>query len=176
MQKPKDDSADNAAVVILGAAVRWNGAPGPILSERIRTGAETARQHPGIPVIVSGGGRGPRSEACVMCEALLALGIDGARIVTEDASGSTLQNAINTARILRNRGKHRVYLVTSAFHMPRAKACFRTAGMMVEPRPCARPVGLRRRILLRNYAKEAVALIRYGPKLLREWQARRGSG
>lgn len=56
---------------------------------------------------------------------------------TEDASGNTFENARFSYRILGPLGIKRIYLVTHAWHMPRAMMAFRHAGFDVIPAPTA---------------------------------------
>jgi len=48
---------------------------------------------------------------------------------------NTAGNAAEVARLLRERGIGGVLLVTSALHMPRARAAFERAGLDVVPAP-----------------------------------------
>lgn len=66
---------------------------------------------------------------------LIALGIPRERIVIEQKSVNTWQNAVFTKRILKPRTTDRYILVTSAWHMPRAVGVFRKAGFNVVPYP-----------------------------------------
>ncbi len=61
--------------------------------------------------------------------------LDG-RILVESASRNTRENAVNTAALFVREGfeKH-IVLVTSAFHMRRARACFEKLGFCVEVYP-----------------------------------------
>jgi uncharacterized SAM-binding protein YcdF (DUF218 family) len=45
------------------------------------------------------------------------------------ASRNTHENAVRSAKTLRDRGWSHVLLVTSALHMPRAAGCFRAEGV-----------------------------------------------
>jgi len=56
---------------------------------------------------------------------------------TEDNSGNTFENAYHSFRILQQAGIRRIYLVTHAWHMPRAAAVFRRAGFEVIEAPTA---------------------------------------
>ena len=56
---------------------------------------------------------------------------------TEERSHSTAENASRTVQILRAKGISKIVLVTEAYHMPRAEACFRKLGMQVLPAPCS---------------------------------------
>lgn len=56
---------------------------------------------------------------------------------TEDASDNTLENARYSFRTLQQDGIGKVYLVTHAWHMPRAADAFRRAGFEVVEAPTA---------------------------------------
>jgi uncharacterized SAM-binding protein YcdF (DUF218 family) len=60
-------------------------------------------------------------------------GIAKERIVLEERSLNTWENAVYSAEITRKRGWSRLLLVTSAFHMRRALGCFRKVGLPVTP-------------------------------------------
>jgi len=53
----------------------------------------------------------------------------------EDTSGDTLENARNSFAMLGPAGIRRIYLVTHAWHMPRARHAFENAGFTVVPAP-----------------------------------------
>ena len=53
-----------------------------------------------------------------------ALGVPQSVFMLESRSRSTRENAVNSAVMLRERGMNRILLVTSARHMPRARALF----------------------------------------------------
>ena len=48
---------------------------------------------------------------------------------------NTYENAVNVQKILDQKGIKEVLLVTSAFHMPRARLIFEKLGMKVIPAP-----------------------------------------
>lgn len=56
---------------------------------------------------------------------------------TEDESDNTFENARNCYHLLRQYNIRRIYLVTHAWHMPRALRAFQTAGFDVIPAPTA---------------------------------------
>ncbi len=86
----------------------------------------------GRPVVVTGGG----GEAEVMADLLMALGVPRDRIVLERRARNTWQNARFSARLLKERGWHRIVLVTQVYHMPRAARAFRRQGLSVIPAAC----------------------------------------
>ncbi len=56
---------------------------------------------------------------------------------TEDDSDNTFENARYSYRILQQHNIKRIYLVTHAWHMPRAVRAFQAAGFEVTPAPTA---------------------------------------
>jgi len=87
------------------------------------------------PVVILSGGVGPpgHREADNMARVITRLGIPRSSLLLEDRSHSTRENAAYTARLARAHAIHRVVLVTSAIHMPRASLLFRQAGLEVIP-------------------------------------------
>lgn len=129
------------AIVILGSGLRL-GTPdfggdaiGGATLERVRYGA-WLRRKTGLPILVSGGKpqRTEQSEAWHMKRALE--GEFGVPVRwAEEASLNTWENALMSARILQPAGIDRVYLVTNAAHMARARQVFEAAGLAVVPAP-----------------------------------------
>ena len=62
-------------------------------------------------------------------------GIPGEVILIEGRSRNTYENALETKQILKDKQIDKILLVTSAFHMPRALATFRTVGIDAVPSP-----------------------------------------
>jgi uncharacterized SAM-binding protein YcdF (DUF218 family) len=112
-------------IVILGASTP-NAQPSPTLVERLKLGHKLALVSPEAMIVVSGGVdfRQTVSEAQVMKDYLLRLGLAESRIVMEDESTSTYENLLFTARKLQtlNVGQQaRMMLVTSDFHTLRSE-------------------------------------------------------
>lgn len=129
------------AIVILSAdrvqeAPQFGGyMPGPLALQRLHYGAHL--QHlTGLPVLITGGPDDPRKPpvAAVMAETL-AVGFGVATAFREIAAQDTFQNAQFSGKILKDNGIDRVFLVTHAFHMPRAIDAFKAAGIGVTPAP-----------------------------------------
>jgi len=78
---------------------------------------------------------GDEPESVQATRLLAAWGVDPARLVVEDRSRNTRENAIESARLLRERGWSRILLVTSAAHMERSVGCFRAVGLEVDTWP-----------------------------------------
>jgi len=92
------------------------------------------------PVVLVAGGNGGADDSMdaesVHAGALLeSWGVPKSAILTETESTDTYENATFTKRMLEQHDLQRVLLVTSAMHMPRALATFRSAGIDSTPAP-----------------------------------------
>ncbi len=76
-----------------------------------------------------------RRESDDMRDLLIEYGVPAEAIHTEGNSRTTIENAKNTADLLRSRGVLEVLLVTSAYHLARSTALFEKAGFKVIPVP-----------------------------------------
>ncbi len=90
-------------------------------------------------VLFSGGlitqSQGEPSEAERLAAYLREEGISPDRIAVETRSRNTRENAVESARIVAAHGWRRLLLVTSAWHAPRALACFRAVGLTPDVLP-----------------------------------------
>ncbi len=66
---------------------------------------------------------------------LTGFGIPDERVVYEDKSRNTYENAVFATNLIKPQPGENWLLVTSANHMPRAMGCFRKAGWRVFPAP-----------------------------------------
>jgi uncharacterized SAM-binding protein YcdF (DUF218 family) len=82
-------------------------------------------------------------EADALARAMVELGVPIDLVVRERCSHSTRENAQYSAKILARRGIKKITLVTSDWHVPRARRHFENAGLDVE----AAPVVIARRSL-----------------------------
>ena len=127
-----DTDAHPDTIVVRGAGV--NGStPSLSMCNRLDAALTYLNANPAATVIVSGG-QGPGediTEAKAMADYLTAHGIDSARIVQEDRSRTTRENLENSFAILRARGgdpAHGAAIVTSEYHLYRAKRMARSLG------------------------------------------------
>jgi uncharacterized SAM-binding protein YcdF (DUF218 family) len=99
--------------------------------------ASAAKDAPSGRILVSGGSGIAVREADLMRILLLDLGIAPDRVAVERDSRNTYENAVLTRKWLSERwpGEKRIFLVTSAAHLPRATAVFRKVGLDVCPLP-----------------------------------------
>jgi uncharacterized SAM-binding protein YcdF (DUF218 family) len=107
-------------------------------AERLTVVADLARRYPNARILYSGGNGeliGDEREAPFALRLLKTFGIAPDRILLEDRSRNTIENAVYSKELARPKPGERWLLVTSAYHMPRAIGVFRKVGFAVEPYP-----------------------------------------
>jgi uncharacterized SAM-binding protein YcdF (DUF218 family) len=139
--------------------------------DRMVETAILARRFPTAKVVVSGGtgelfleGEGDADTAPRL---LGALGVSPERLILENKSRNTYENAVFTKALITPKPGETWLLVTSAFHMPRAKALFDKAGFATLPWP----------VDYRTSGREGIGLFRDNPAdslqattvAIREW-------
>lgn len=107
--------------------------------ERMTVAVELARRFPRARLLFSGGSdrliRSEPKEADFAGRLFESLGVARERLVLEDRSRNTVENAVFSKELVRPKPGERWLLVTSAHHLPRAVGVFRQAGFPVEPYP-----------------------------------------
>jgi uncharacterized SAM-binding protein YcdF (DUF218 family) len=104
--------------------------------QRVLDGVALARRHPEAKLaLVGGGGLIGYSEARATLGFVVDQGIAPARILLEEKSLSTRENAVYAKELLRPAPGEVWVLVTSAYHMPRSMGAFTAAGWQVIPYP-----------------------------------------
>jgi uncharacterized SAM-binding protein YcdF (DUF218 family) len=137
---------DVAGIIMLGGAVDTHishDRDALVLNEageRIVEARILAARYPEAEIFLSGGGGhllddGSLTESELARRALVDAGIAAERLAIEELSRNTCENARETAAALAERESGTWILVTSASHMPRAVACFRTTDLAVLPYP-----------------------------------------
>ncbi len=106
---------------------------------RVLGGIALARLHPEAELALVGGEGGlitvGLAESRATAAFVVAEGIAPARVVLEERSRSTHENAVYAKSLLRPKPGQVWLLVTSAFHMPRAVASFEAVDWPVIPYP-----------------------------------------
>lgn len=140
-------------------------------ADRFVEGAILARRYPHAKLVISGGsgaliadGEGDAETASRL---MVALGVEENRLVLENKSRNTQENAALTRKLINPKPGEVWLLVTSAFHMPRSMALFRVQGFDVTPWPVdyrtpgPRSLGYARRSPVKAMEETSLAL--------REW-------
>jgi uncharacterized SAM-binding protein YcdF (DUF218 family) len=132
-------------IVVLGGAIdsELTDARGMLevdaSAERVVAMLQLARRYPTARIVYSGGSasllRRPVAEGPIAGRLLEEFGTSRERIVIEDRSRTTAENAAFTRALVTPKPGERWLLVTSAFHMPRSIGAFRKVGFDVEAYP-----------------------------------------
>jgi uncharacterized SAM-binding protein YcdF (DUF218 family) len=141
----RDDGRPVAGIIVLGGSVRAEESLARHqltvndAGERIIALADLARRYPAAKLVFSGGGStflvNGASESAGLAPFLKTLGVARARVLFEDRSRTTRENAFFTNRLVQPKPGEQWLLVTSAWHMPRAVGCFRQVGFDVTAYP-----------------------------------------
>lgn len=147
----------SAAIIVLGAQVKQDGQLSVQLEKRMEAALAEYQRQP-RPVICCGaqGANEPRPEAEAMRDWLIARGVPETDVIAEAASNNTLENLKN-AKALLPAGEKRVTVVTSDYHLPRAMAIARDAGLDADGigSPC------KPEYWLKNHSREVLAWGKY---------------
>jgi uncharacterized SAM-binding protein YcdF (DUF218 family) len=139
------DGHEPEGIIVLGGAIdseasaARNSLELDSSAERIIAMLELARRFPNARIVFSGGSGNlidnSVPEAPIAGRLLDRFGIARARVVLEDQSRTTDENAALVRKLVAPKPGERWLLVTSAFHMPRSIGAFRAAGFEVEAYP-----------------------------------------
>ena len=133
------------AIVVLGGGVQpsdqvlVSSAATSGTLRRCISAAEVYRRCGDIPIVCCGG---PTLDGQVMSEAeamrdcLVSMQVPAERIILENKSRNTRENAMCALEVLQSHSLKHVGLITSARHMYRAVSCFKVVGLDVAPLPC----------------------------------------
>lgn len=142
---PDPASLNPRGVIVLGGGVdeTLSKARGTMeLSEagsRMTEAVALARRFPSARIVFTGGSAALRgsdvTESDVARRLFLSLGLEADRLIFEDKSRNTHENALFTKRLVQPGPGEQWLLLTSAYHMPRSVGIFRKAGFDITPFP-----------------------------------------
>lgn len=142
------EAAGAHAVVVLGGGITSYTADGLALNDlagsalRVIEGVRIYRLLADPLLIVSGGNTPrvdpPQPEGEALRRAAIDLGVPESRVIADNVSMTTFEQAQTMKGLLVAHGITRFVLVTSPIHMPRSLAVFRAAGL--DPIPSAGPL------------------------------------
>ena len=139
----------DAIVVLTSGAKDLSGiglgiVPDPISLQHLTHGIKLFNEMDSVPLIISGGRASPEKPYLSFGKALgneaLQLGISEDNLIIEDDSKNTYEGALKVFELLK--GKKKIILVTSAYHMGRSVMLFKKAGFDVIPAPTNHYLGM----------------------------------
>jgi len=173
--EPPSEVVGDAVIMLGGGAtadtrdVDGLGNLGGSAANRLLTAARLQKKL-NVPIILSGGqvyadsGR----EAQIAKRMLLSLGIPAEKIMIEDQSLNTKQNAQFVHKLLNEQGYSKPILVTSAFHMERSVINFHKENIDVVPYPSDYMVN-KNHVFHYNKLAPSVGALRDNTVFLQEW-------
>ena len=139
--RPDPAPGEVAGIVVLGGGFEGSvnlargGYELNASGDRFVEAAVLARRYPAARVVVTGGASSltleGEADGDTAPRLLVALGVEPERLVLENRSRNTYENALFTKELVNPRPGEAWLLVTSAFHMPRSMGLFREAGFEV---------------------------------------------
>ena len=142
---PPENTPSAEVIVLLGGGTEPGDPPRPMTEvnnagDRVLYAAKLHREGAAPVILASGGNIAFTSDrnstpAEEMTELLLLLGVPANAIWQQAESQNTYEDAQYSAEMLADNDIDEVILVTSAMHMPRAKALFENQGITVIPAP-----------------------------------------
>ena len=107
--------------------------------DRFIEGLRLARLYPDMKLVITGGDptldHSSEGDADIAARFYADMGLDSNRVILENQSRNTEENAAFTAPILKAQNLPTCLLITSAFHMPRSVGLFRKSGVDFTPWP-----------------------------------------
>lgn len=139
--RPVPPPAEVAGIIVLGGGFEGSvnlargGYELNASGDRFVEAAVLARHYPAARVVVTGGASSlvldGEADGDTAPRLLVALGVGPERLVLENRSRNTYENAVFTRALVEPAPGEVWLLVTSAFHMPRSMGLFRKAGFDV---------------------------------------------
>ena len=151
---PQDDSL---CLVVLGFQLLPEGDMSPEMLGRCQLALQAAEQYPNAYLAVTGGGTAYRNpdatEAGVMAAWFLEHGIEDDRLILEDRSSTTEENARNTLQILTEQYPQvkSLVIISSDYHLPLGCLLFTEAALLYGCEHGEPPYTVAANLALRGY-------------------------
>lgn len=149
---------DSDVIIVLGAQVKADGTPSVALERRLTVALEAYRADAQMVICCGAqGGDEPAAEGDVMRAWLMARGVSGEDVVAETASFNTRENLDNARAIMEENRLSQALIVTSDYHVPRALALCRQAGISATGKGSpSKP-----EYFLKNHLREGLSWIKF---------------
>jgi uncharacterized SAM-binding protein YcdF (DUF218 family) len=132
-------------IIVLGGSVipslsqEWQQLETNSFNERIFSFIELAHRYPQAKLVFTGGSasldRNRPTEADIIGDYLLKVGIQQERLILENQARNTVENVTRTQQLLQPAVDENWVVITTAFHMPRSIGIFCQQGWSVIPYP-----------------------------------------
>lgn len=131
--KENDISSNFDYIIVLGEKLDDNEMS-DILVDRLNCAFKLYKKNKNAKLILSGGliSKNTISEASIMSDFLLNLGVSQSDIILEDKATSTFENIEFSQKLIDNKNKN-IALISSDFHMPRALVISKNMRLKVTP-------------------------------------------
>lgn len=130
-------NTDHLCIVVLGFQLNPDGSMRDELIQRLNVALDCAEEYPNALIVCTGGGTAANNEDATeagrMAEWLTDHGVDSSRVIVEDRSQTTAQNAMFTLRIL-SRDYPRVdsiAIVSSDYHIATGEILFYAESVLM---------------------------------------------
>ena len=127
------------AIILLGGGIvegvsdiSGTGIPSYDMSVRTMDAFRLYKRY-NLPIIISGGSISEQKEADVVKRILLDIGVKPDKIITEDKSRDTVENALFVKDIFREKKFRKGLLITSGYHLRRSELLFKAVGLDIYP-------------------------------------------
>lgn len=139
-----DRAAAADVIIVLGAGTWPDGSPTWAQIRRVRHGVALYQKGLAPWMICTGGytQNHPVSEAQTCVDLALSLGVPASAILREDVSLTTVENVIESQRLMQAHGLHNALLVSDNYHLFRAEWLFRSYGIPVVSSPAQATEGV----------------------------------
>ena len=132
---------DELCLVVLGFQLNPDGSMREELIERLNVALACAEQYPHAMIVCTGGGTAAQNkdatEAGKMAEYLIGHGVAAERILVEDRSQTTAQNAIYTYAMLTEETPqvHQIAIISSDYHIATGALLFDAQAILTAEEP-----------------------------------------
>ncbi|MEG0767106.1 MAG: YdcF family protein [Clostridia bacterium] len=150
---------DYDSIVVLGAQVKSCGLASLTLTRRMTLALAHYQASPQLMICCGGqGDNEPVAEGDFMRDWMIRHGVHEEDVISENCSRNTRENIGNAKEILDARGLSRPLVITSDYHVPRALATCRSAGLTaMGDGSTSQP-----EMWLKNHLREALSWIKFG--------------
>lgn len=160
----KDEKKHADVIIVLGTKSYHGDKYNPCLVARVQHAVDLYKANYAPKLLFSGGKdtKNGSSEAQVMKEIALHLGVSEQDILLESASASTYENLLFSEKIVSAKKFNSILLVTEPFHLPRAILVAQKLGLKVSGSPAIQSLCWQKNSYFsRHFLREPLAIIYY---------------